>query len=102
MSKQKVSWQDTWKIYYYHYLKVNLYTSLMLSVIFLPLTLIAYLCHYPLWHILIQPQYGIPLAILMFMIQLFPINIYVLRNKTLNAQFNDFHIKLERNNGNNP
>ena len=36
------------------------------------------------------------------MIQLFPINIYVLRNKTLNAQFNDFHIKLERNNGNNP
>ena len=96
MNKQKVSWRDTWKIYWYHYMEVNMYTSFFIAIIFTPIWGIAYLVHYPLWQTLKQPQYGVPLVMFMFLFQLFPINVYVLRNKTLNAKFKGFRLKLEK------
>lgn len=96
MNKQKISWTDTWKIYWYHYMEVNMYTSFLLAIIFIPIWALSYFCHYPLWQTLKQPQYGVPLVILMFLLQLFPINVYVLRNKTLNAEFDGFRIRLEK------
>ncbi|MAZ39096.1 MAG: hypothetical protein CMF49_03170 [Legionellales bacterium] len=95
--KQKISWKKTCTIYWYHYLQVSIYSCLLLFILLAAGLLASHFFHFSLWAILQKPKYSIPMLSIFIFIQYFPINIYVLKCKTFQKNFDGFMLQLTKN-----
>jgi hypothetical protein len=95
MKKQHATWKNVWRIYWHHYWNVNKYTLLFLLICLLMGSGIAKYYHASLFAFLKQPKVCVILSILFSVIQIFIINLCVLRYITLPARYKGFTIRLD-------
>jgi len=93
--KQKITWRETWKIYRYHYAQACIWGTLFLIFLGIPTFFICKHYDINLIDVMKKPIIALPVLAILFFIQMFPINLFVLKYKTFNKNFNGFKLQLK-------
>lgn len=96
MKNRNVNWLDIWKIYQYHLKMVSLIFFIVCLILAGLVYFASIVFSFP-FTLILKPPYSFLTFIILMLIQIYPVNMYVLRYKTLRKKFKGWHVLVVNN-----